>query len=225
MRRKRVRTACCKAELALSLPMSVRGRSRVRRTATVTLCATVAALAMMLGGSRQTSAGSITFDFQFESVFSAPGGTGTFTIDSDPGLGTFTLASLGSFTMNFSVDGIVFTDADIASDPTLSEVSIFATGPGQEGLYFTDTGSGGGGPFGGSLDLINDSFFIPVALSFSPSYAGPGEYIILTPFGLYDLGLYTALSVPEPASIVQLGLGASCLAIVALRQARRRTAA
>jgi hypothetical protein len=194
--------------------------SSPRRSSPLLIWGTVTALALILSGSGQVNAGPITFDFQFTSFYSEPGGTGTFTIANDPGVGTFVLDTLGSFTMFYSIDGGTATDADILSDPSRTTVVISSVGPGQESLYFSDTGGGAGGPFGGSLDLLSSSLL----LSFSPSNFGPGYFGSDTPLES-DFGSYTALSVPEPASIVQLGLGASCLAGIITWRRKRRTAA
>src|SRR5262245_45668032 len=91
----------------------------------------LATAALLLVGVGQATAGPITFNFQFDNAgldFSRPDatiipplvGTGTLTISNDPGLGTFTLASLGVFTMSYTFnDGNSFTQADIVSNPTI----------------------------------------------------------------------------------------------------------
>jgi hypothetical protein len=176
----------------------------------------MAVLAVLLGGVRQARAGPITFNFEFDNArldFSRPDGTfippaigtGTVTINNNPGLGTFTLASLGAFSMSFTFDdGNKFTQADIDSNPSLSEVVIEPFGAGER-LYFSDTGSGGGGSAAGALDLINAGGSV---LSFEPSFAGghilykesslSGDYLGLAP---------STTSTPEPPTLTLLGIG------------------
>jgi hypothetical protein len=73
--------------------------------------------------------------------------------------------------MAFNIEGNVFTQSDITSDPTQSEVAIYNNGT---SAYFTDNGNQSGS-FGGSLDFVNGS---GAGLSFSPSYFGAGFYFM-----------------------------------------------
>jgi hypothetical protein len=209
----------------------VYGSSAARRSVPALICGTVAALALILVGAGQASAGGLTFNFQFDNGGSGEPdgtvtppivGTGTFRIATDPGLGTFVLSSLGSYTMSYSFNGYTVTNADIVSNPTLTLVVISSFGPSQERVYFTDSGSGAGGPFDGSLDLQNASEI----LSFEPASSGGHNLYVDTANSYYGnyLGLTAVPAVPEPASHVQLCLGASCLAGIIWRR-RRRTAA
>jgi hypothetical protein len=73
----------------------------------------------------------------------------------------------------------------------------------QERLVFTESGpSGDGGPFGGSLDLVNST---GDGLSFEPTFAG-GHNLY---FEDANFGNYLALSsgVPEPAAWATLLAG------------------
>src|SRR5580658_5408099 len=101
-----------------------------------------------------------TFHFEFDEDAALPGikppivGTGAFTFATDPGDGTFPVADLGAFTMDFNfTDGESFTQADITSK--LSQLLVVITGTGSsQRLQFSDTGpNAGGGPYHGSLDL------------------------------------------------------------------------
>jgi hypothetical protein len=182
------------------------------------------ALALLFGGVGQATAGPITFDFQFDNAGIDPNrpdgtiipplvGSGTFTINNDPGLGTFTLASLGAFTMSFTFnDGNSFTQADIATNNSITTAVITSSGTGER-VVFSDGGSGGGGPFNGSLDLVNAG---GAFLTFEPSFLVPpppspggldlylengnlqGDYLALTP---------SVAATPEPSSLTLLGLG------------------
>ena len=75
------------------------------------------------------------FFFQFDNVadltVSPPlVGTGRFTFDRDPGIGTFPLLSLGAFSMSFSfVNGETFTEAGIVTP--LDEVLVVLTPAGR----------------------------------------------------------------------------------------------
>jgi hypothetical protein len=118
-------------------------------------------------------ASAITFNFTFDNdpttgLQPPIVGTGSFSFANDPGNGTFAFNSLGAFSMAFSfIDGEAFTGADIVSDLNQVLVILSMSGTNRR-LQFSDTGSGGGGPFGGSLDFTNSTGL----LSFEPSYFG-----------------------------------------------------
>jgi hypothetical protein len=152
------------------------------------------------------TASATTFNFGFDNNpatgIQAPiVGTGAFTFASDPGNGTFAFNSLGAFSIAFSfVDGETFTGADIASD--LSQVLVILSGSGmQRRLQFSDTGSGGGGPFGGSIDFVSSSG----TLSFEPSYFGGNLDLYGTDafFGSY-LATTGNVTVPDAGSTMML---------------------
>jgi hypothetical protein len=152
---------------------------------------------------------AITFDFIFDND-PTPGiqppliGSGTFTFANDPGDGTFAFAGLGSFSMTFSLlsGSSVFTQADILSDLSLATVVLSTSGFGRV-LRFSDTGAGSGGPFAGSLDLINLN---GDALTFEPSYFGEGLRLYQAANSTAILfGDYSAVhGVPESGSTVTL---------------------
>lgn len=135
---------------------------------------TILALLLVVG---QVKADPVTFNFQFDNqgfgeadgIVTPPlVGSRTFTIDNNPGPGTYTLAALGTFSLSFTfTDGNTYTQTDIASDPTKSEAVIVSSGVGER-LYFSDPGFGGGGPEAGSLDLVNSNSDL---LSFEPSFS------------------------------------------------------
>jgi hypothetical protein len=177
--------------------------------------AMVATLAFCCSLSAQT-----TFYFQFNDVPFSLGtgptvGTGTFTFATDPGNGLFPFADLGAFTMNFNFnDGASLDQSDIVSDPSDMEVLISGSGPSRR-LQFDDTGSGGGGPYRGSLDLTSGN----AALSFEPSFMGAGlqlyeEEDIFSPgnSGDYLATAVAGASVPDGGSTFWL-LGFGCFAL------------
>ncbi len=199
-----------------------------------------AAVALLLGSAGQLTAGPVTFDFQFDNSGGGPDGTvkppivgtGTLTLPTDPGNGTFTLSSLTGFSMSYTFGTDMYTQADIKSNDSLTEVVIGNFGGGQRRAYFTDPGAqnGAGGPLNGSLDLINaagdDLSFEPKEFGGHNLYFENGHAVTGQPnnfFGNY-LGLTAGpATVPEPASVTLLGLGVSGLALRAWR--KRRSAA
>jgi hypothetical protein len=205
------------------------------------LAALAAAVALLLGSAGQSTAGPVSFNFQFDNggqnepdgtVTPPIVGTGTFTIPNDPGNGTFTLASLTGFSMSYTFGTDMYSQADIQSDNTLTEVVIGDFGGGQRRAYFTDPGgpNGANGPFGGSLDLVNAE---QDGLSFEPAnFGGHNLYFesSASPNGNNFMGNYLGLTpspgpatVPEPAGVTLLVPGVSGLALRAWR--KRRTAA
>jgi hypothetical protein len=172
---------------------------------------TIAVLAIIMGIPVQATAG-LTFDFQFGTGSAADGvvdppilGTGTFTLTNDPGTGTFNLSSRGPFTMSFTFGTQTFTQSDITSNNSITQVVITPFGMGQERVYFTDLGgpNGAGGPFQGSLDLGTS----PTSnLSFEPAFVGGHNlYEHNTSSGVTGSYLGLTLAVLEPST---LGLGA-----------------
>jgi hypothetical protein len=173
-------------------------------------------------------ASAVSFDFVFDGNFD-PGiqtviGTGSFTFANDPGTGTFAFNSLGAFSMTYSFDnGPTFTQGDIQSD--LSQVLVvLSVNGGTRRLQFSDTGTGSGGPFGGSLDLLTAG---GAGLSFEPSYFGGGldlyfETVPHSESGAFGSYLATTGSngVPDAATTAGLMLPA-LLGLFAMKRSLR----
>jgi len=127
----------------------------------------VPATVMWMANASPAGAVSFTFDFDNRGLSAPPPatppfvGTGTVTLATDPGPGTFALNSLGGFSMSF----VFGTDTFAASDSSNSEITtplsqvlvILTSVPGGENLQFSNTQSSGGGALGGSLDFTNPS--------------------------------------------------------------------
>ena len=187
-------------------------------------------IALLLGDACRAKAGPV-FAFQFDDVSNESDGivtppvvgTGTLTLPTDPGTGRLRQLP-GAYKMSFTFGSTTFTQANIASDPTLTEVVLSADGS-QRRAYFTDPGNGAGGPNGGSLNLTDSSGDY---ITFEPSFfGGHNIYIESGPtansfyFGNY-LGLAQPAVVPEPVGLTLAGV---CLGGLALRAWRRRAAA
>ena len=186
----------------------------------------ILALTLVLGllASHSASAGSSFAFFLDDNGFTNPlnpfppiVGTGNLALASSLGDGTYTLASLPSFTLSFSfTDGDTFTQADIVSDPTQAEVVIYNNG---QNAYFSDITPDTA--TGGSLSLVNSSGGL---LSFSPSYFGAGFYFEAGPNG-FDEGNYGNAVVPEPSSLALAGIAGSTGGILAVIRRRRKAKA
>ncbi|MBL9206010.1 MAG: hypothetical protein JNN01_13040 [Opitutaceae bacterium] len=161
----------------------------------------VVALAVALPLSATTF--NFVFDSDFSSGIQAPlAGTGTFTFATDPGDGTHAFSSLGAFSMNFSfTSGDVFTEFDIKSDLALVRV-VFSTVGSVRRLQFSDTGSGSGGPFLGSIDFENS---LGRFLTFEPSSTGGNlDLYFESQLGLGSYNATLATSVPDDGSTALL---------------------
>jgi PEP-CTERM motif len=177
-------------------------------------------LAVGLLGS-QTASADMSFSFFFDdNGFTNPlnpsppiVGTGDLTIAGTLSDGTYTLASLPSFTMSFSfADGDTYTQADILSDPTQSEVVIYNNG---QNAYFTDITPD---DFtGGSITFLNSSGDL---LSFSPDYF-LGFYIEEDPNAFLE-GNYGNAVVPEPSSLTLAGIAGLAVGVPLVIRKRRK---
>lgn len=188
----------------------------------------VLAAALLAFGTQAEA--SLLFDFSFDDTFDETltppiVGTGTLTLATDPGDGTFLYTALApTYTFSFPSLGATFTEADIASDPSKVRMIISTTPQGRR-LQFSDDGSGngGGGPHGGSLDLDNGSGF----LTFEPSYFGAGLVLYQAASAAGGVGgTYGQFVVPEPTGLVLMGIGlVGLVGLVGLAGRRRRSAA
>lgn len=153
-------------------------------------------------------AGNFTFQFDAtpDGTVTAPiVGTGTFTFTTDPGNGTFGLAAFGTTQFSFIFGTETFSEANILTPLNnlllrISEAS---------GVRYLNFGGSGGGPFNGSLDLING---FAANLSFQPGFGS--LYFQDGSYGTYEATLDT---VPEPATSMLLGAGLAVLAVLSRR--------
>jgi hypothetical protein len=153
-------------------------------------------LAALLGIASAANA-QLTFNFEFDGTPDATitppiVGTGTLTLAADPGNGTFAFNAI-SPTLSFLVNGESFSNADILTPTANVQVQISTSGPDRIVNF-----AGFGGPFGGSLDLINAN---ARPLSFQPGFGT--LYFDQNSFGTYR-GTAASTQVPEPGSVALL---------------------
>jgi MYXO-CTERM domain-containing protein len=154
-----------------------------------------------------TSAQALIFDFEFDNtpdgtVTPPIIGTGTFSFDGDPGLGTFALTSLPNFDLSFDFSGgVLFDNADI--NTPLSNVTVIISSLSSDlSVNFSGTG---GGIFGGSLDFLDGGR----VLSFQP--LGGSLYATTNPgfFGTYQALAQSPTPASVPGPLPLLGAGAA----------------
>lgn len=168
------------------------------------LRAAIAAFA--LAALATPSQAALIFNFEFDAT-PADGtvtppfvGTGTLTLPTDPGTGTFAYTSFPGITMSFSfTSGLSFTEADLTTPAANIHLRITALGNGDRSITF----DGSGGPFDGSMDFTTTSGWFSLQAGFGTLYRT--ELVGERPsFGTYQ-GIAPAAAVPEPASLTLAG--------------------
>lgn len=104
-----------------------------------------------------------TLDHQTSSV---PIGTGTFWFQGDLPDGSYQLADLKHYQFSFQFRNNRFDNRHLASNLTQALVVISQSG---QRIRFSNTGSYGGGLFGGSIDFLNPANPTITFLAFEPS--------------------------------------------------------
>lgn len=146
----------------------------------------------------------VSFDGTFNSTLTPPFvGSGTVSFDQVLGDGTYLLTGLNNLKMSFTIGADTWTYADIvAPNPSLS-ITIYDAG---KNFYFN--GPPSSSPFLGAADFINAS---GDGLTTQPNTVGSppfNRYIVVSTTGVILRGTYGVATVPEPASILFVGMGA-----------------
>ena len=114
----------------------------------------VTATVMWMANASPAGAVLFTFDFDNRGVLAAPPatppfvGTGTVTLATDPGPGTFALSSLEDFSMAFVFGPVTFPVTFSASTGSTSQITtrldqvlvVITSVPGGENLQFSNLG-------------------------------------------------------------------------------------
>jgi hypothetical protein len=152
-------------------------------------------------------------------------GTGTVTLATDPGIGTFALNTLGTFSMSFVFGTNTYSATDSSNSEIttpLSQVLLVITSvSGVEHMVFSNTQPLGSGNNEGSLDFDPPGLF----LSFSPPMVGLGLYVEGTSSasGIVPQfkGTYTGTETPLPAALPLFATGLGALGLLGWRRKRR----
>jgi len=189
----------------------------------------------MLSVALVSSAGAapVTFTFDFDNRgigASAPAmppfvGTGTVTLATDPGAGTFALNSLGGFSMSFVFGADTFSATTASnseiSTPLANVEVVITLVTGVENLVFSGSD---GGSFRGSLDFTNPSneflSFEPAArVHYVEGIVGTGGPVAA------NSGVYSAIQTPLPPALPLFATGLGALGLLGWRRKRKAQAA
>jgi hypothetical protein len=108
-----------------------------------------------------------TFDTAVDEAMHLPqGGSGTFRFQGTLPDGCYALSDLKNYQFSFRFNGNTFSNQHLASNLDQALVVISQSG---RRLRFSNTGSYGGGLFGGSIDFLNPSNPTITFLAFEPS--------------------------------------------------------
>lgn len=171
-----------------------------------------ALLAMVAAVPAEATVFNFNFDATFDATVSAPYvGSGTFSFDGPAMVGTYALTSLSNYAFDFTLNGIQFTNTDLATP--VANISVAITLAGTDLLV--NFGGTGGGPFNGSVDFVKGGGGL---LTLQPGF-GPLYQSDTGSSGTYQ-GVSAISTVPEPMSVALLAIGLA--GITAARRRRRR---